>query len=125
MTDEIDRNELIGDRVKFYRTSKKISRAKLVKCLPRKLTHQQFGRYEAGASRWPADLVCEVAEMLQIDIRLLLAMENGARERKDTREFIAEKYKSIMLSFDDKQRNFLYRIIDEAIKSDNSNLTKD
>lgn len=108
-----DRNKLIGQRVRHYRTAKQMSLDALAGLLPRQLSAQQLANYEVGKSRWPADLVCELAVVFGVDIRLLVGMEYGKHEGKDNHEWEAEKYKTKLLALRPMVRNVIYKTIDE------------
>lgn len=110
MTDAI--NALIGERVRFYRTSKGITLDKMAASFSVPISGQQLAKYEVGKSRWPADLLIEIAKDLRLDIRLLTGLEDGKHEGKDDAEWDAERYKSIILSLNEKARKVVYKIID-------------
>lgn len=107
-----DLNTLIGDRVRFYRTSRKLTLEALGERLQQPLSYQMLARYEAGEAHWRADLVCEVAKLLRIDVRLLLAAEEDGRVVKGTPEWKADKYKNTLLNISEKAREAIYRLID-------------
>ena len=109
---QAERNALIGERVRFYRTSKELSLEKLANSLPTPVSGQQLAKYETGVSRWPADLLVDIAVKMRIDIRLLTGLESGKHEGKDTPEWEAEKYKSIILSLSERTRKVIFKIID-------------
>lgn len=110
MTDA--RNILVGERVRFYRTSKGLSLVKMASAFPYRVSGNQLAKYETGQSRWPADMLCEVAVILKVDIRLLTGMEDGKHEGKNTAEWEAERYKCILLALHDRARKALFKIID-------------
>lgn len=109
---EKDRNTIIGENVRYYRTARRLSLQELANGLPRKLTAQQIANYETGKSRWPADLLAEVSLFLRADIRRLVGTEFSIRPRKESEEWKAESYKNILLSMKGKTRLLVYRIID-------------
>lgn len=110
---EIDRNYLIGERVRFYRTARKMSMAELAAELKHKLSAQQIALYERGKSRWPAELLCEISIILRIDLRTLSGMEDSVRSgRKDSPDWDAENYKAKLLALTPKFRQIAYQIID-------------
>lgn len=108
-----DRNTLIGDRVRFYRTAKGWSLATLAGMMPKPICGQQLARYETGQCRWPANLLIDMAVALAVDIRILTGLEDGKHEGKDNAEWDAERYKYLMLKLPEKARKVLYKIIDE------------
>lgn len=75
------------------------------------ITLQQLSRYETNLSRWPADLLCEVAEALEVDIRILLGLEDQTGKLKGP-EWHAEKYKVIILKLPEKSRKAVFNMID-------------
>jgi transcriptional regulator with XRE-family HTH domain len=107
----MDRNALIGERVRFYRTARDMSMAQLCDMLEIDITLQQFARYETNLSRWPADLLCQVADALQTDIRILLGLEEQSKKLKGP-EWEAEKYKGIILDLPAKSRKAVFNMID-------------
>lgn len=111
-----DMNELIGERVRFYRTSRKLSLEHVAEKLPTPITGAQLARYETGQSRWPADTLVGIARILRTDIRLLVGLEDGKHEGKSSPEWDAEKYKCIMLELPEKNRKIIYKIIDGIMK---------
>lgn len=106
------RNKLTGERVRYYRTAREMSLQKLADSLPVPVGAQQLSKYENGVSRWPADLVCDLAKVLRVDVRLLLGLEDGKHEGKDSAEWDAERYKHTLLNMTQKARRVAYRIID-------------
>ncbi len=118
---EIDRNKLIGERVRFYRTANDMGLDALAISLPVAMTSAaMLSRYETGASRWPADLLAAVAMVLRVDIRLLIGLEDGKHEGKENHEWEAEKYKIVILSLPDRFREVCYKIIDAISKLSNT-----
>lgn len=113
---EKDRNTIIGERVRYYRTTQKLSLKDAADQVERKITPQMLSLYEKGKSSWPADLICELAKVLRIDPRLLLGMESGRHERKDSPEWEAEKYKNSLLGLKHKSRAVVYKIIDGMVE---------
>lgn len=105
-----DRNAIIGERVRFYRTAQDISQVRMAEELPRKISPQQLAVYESGKSRWPADLLCEVGDFLKIDIRILAGVEDPGEHQGD---WEAERYKNILLSMKKKMREMAYAFIDK------------
>ena len=114
MTDP--RNKLIGDRVRYYRTSKGWSLDKLATSIENPLSGQQLAKYETGVSRWPTDLVCDIAVTMRVDVRLLVGLESGKHEGKETDEWEAEKYKNLLLGMPRDFRSFMYNTINMLIK---------
>ena len=72
---------------------------------------QQMANYEKNISRWPADLLCEVAEALEVDVRILMGLEGKTPGIKSP-EWQAEKYKTITLKLPDKSRRAVFNMID-------------
>lgn len=107
-----DINKVIGERVRFYRTTRKMTMEKLAEQLAVPISPTQLHKYETGVSRWSADLVCDIAMIFRLDVRLLLGMEDGKHEGKSTEEWDAERYKCIILTLPVKVRGVIYRIID-------------
>jgi transcriptional regulator with XRE-family HTH domain len=71
----MDTNQLncdIGIRIRKYRRARGWSMEALCHHLTNKITPQQMAKYEKGISRWPAVLVCEIAEIFKMDIKLLI-----------------------------------------------------
>ncbi len=110
------RNAIIGERVRFYRTSKSWSRQKLVEMLKIPISGAQMSKYESGLSRWPADLVIEIAGLFKLDIRMLLSKDAPTPAEKGTAEWEAEKYKNLLLSLPDDQRQLCYSTISGMTK---------
>lgn len=108
----INRNILIGERVRFYRTSKGLTQAEMASALPVPLSGQQLSKYENGDNRWPADTLIGIAIFLGIDIRLLTGLEDGKHEGKDSDGWEAERYKNILLGMRERARKVIYKIID-------------
>lgn len=67
----IDRNVIIGARVRAARKAKGKSLEQLACELPEPMSFQQLACYEKGA-RWPATLLADVADTLGIQITTLL-----------------------------------------------------
>ncbi len=111
-----DLNELIGERVRFYRTTRKMSLEHVGGKLPIPITAAQLARYETGQSRWTADTLVGIAKVLRVDIRLLVGLEDGKHEGKDSPEWDAEKYKCMLLELPEKTRRIVYKIIDGITK---------
>lgn len=68
-------NVRIGERVRRYRKIKGITMETLGSSLPHPVSGAMMARYETGGSRWPADLLCEIATFLEVDIRNLTVGE--------------------------------------------------
>lgn len=107
----IDLNYLIGERVRFYRTSHGISLENLGAAVTNPISGQMLARYETGQSRWPADLVVDISTELGVDIRLLTGLEDKKPLMESTEEWELEKYKHILFSMSDKARKIIYLII--------------
>lgn len=110
------RNALIGERVRFYRTARDMTMSDLAARLENPITQQQLARYETGISRWPADLLVDIAVIFKLDIRLLTGLEDGKHEGKEDDEWDAEKYKSILLTMPIAARKVVYGIIEDLRK---------
>lgn len=108
----VARNATIGERVRYYRTSKEMSMEKLGSMMTPPITAQQVAKYETASSRWPADTLCSVAQALRVDIRVLAGLDDKAP--KSTEEWEAERYKAILLNLHVRARKVVYRIIDSV-----------
>jgi transcriptional regulator with XRE-family HTH domain len=107
-----DRNQIIGERVRYYRTARNLSQQAVVDQLQQKMTAQNFALYETGQSRWPADLLCEISEILRVGVHLLYTVDHMRFQRKRDPDWEAEKYKTVMLGMTPRIRKITYRIID-------------
>lgn len=67
----IDRNVMIGARVRAARKRKGKTLQQLAACLPEPISFQQLSSYENGA-RWPVTLLLDVAGALGTDINQLI-----------------------------------------------------
>lgn len=114
-----NRNFKIGQNVRLHRTARGMSLAALGKAVSPQKSGQQMALYESNQSRWPADLLCEVSKILAVDVYELLGMENTFKERKNSPDWKAEKYKIKLLSLKIKARSVVYRIIDCVAELDN------
>ena len=110
----MNRNAIIGDLVRYYRTSRDMSMQKLADALAEPFTHQQMAKYETGKSRWPADLLLEIADILEVDIQFLMVKKGINTDNHEA--WAAERYKSIMLKLPFKARQVVYSIIDGVVK---------
>ena len=72
-------NESVGARVRAVRTDCGMSIGEVVAELRNPITIQQFANYEKGVSRWPVDLLVDVARILEFDIQTFCeeAEKNG------------------------------------------------
>lgn len=66
------KNVAIGIKVRTHRKARGLSMEQLCDLLTDKITPQQMALYETGKSRWPADLICDIARILPADVRKLL-----------------------------------------------------
>lgn len=108
---QAERNAIIGQKVRFYRTAKNISMEKLCDMLPTKITHQQLARYETDQSRWPADLLCEIALALNVETELLLGIGKDAKRWLHPDEPEAERHKMLLLELPERGRKIIYQVI--------------
>lgn len=68
-------NTTIGSRVRAARNSMGFAIVDVTSQLRKPITIQQFARYENGGSRWPVDLLVEVAGILHMKIESLCEEE--------------------------------------------------
>lgn len=68
-------NAIIGARVRYKRVALDMSMGEVVAELRNPITIQQFANYERGISRWPVDLLSDVARILSMDIKALCEEE--------------------------------------------------
>lgn len=67
------RNDMISEKIRTERTLRGISLAELSSRLKENpIQLKQLSKYERGESRWPADLVAEVALVLEVPVANLL-----------------------------------------------------
>lgn len=120
MAAKIDRNAIIGERVRFYRTTRELSLDKLCKMLQNPITGQQLARYETGQSRWPADLIINIADVLGVELRELTTHDGRARKNQtepvNVEEWEAERYKRKILKLSESARRMVFGFIDDMKK---------
>lgn len=108
-----DRNKIIGERVRFYRTARDMTMSDLVEALGNPILHQQLAKLEQGKARWTAVLLYEISCVLDVDIRKLIGIEGtdkGGHVGPD--EWKAEKYRGLLLKLHPDVRTLVYRLID-------------
>jgi transcriptional regulator with XRE-family HTH domain len=112
---DASQNDLIGKRVRFYRTSRNLSLEGLAEKLPTALSIAQLAKYEAGQSRWPADLMCATAAALGVGV-LQLLMGDELRELELKGEaWKAEQCRQQLLQMKPKQRQLIYQVIESIV----------
>lgn len=110
-------NSLISSRVTFFRKTRGMSMSELAAKLKHPLSHQQIQKYESGQSRWPADMVCEVAELLEINVGQLLCQDEVVDLEQKSVEYEAEKYKQLIKQLPAELRSLVYNLTDEIVRS--------
>lgn len=111
----VDRNKIIGERVRFYRTTQNISLQDMAAALAKPITLQMLSKYETGGNRWAAEMVCSCAEVLKVDVKLLLGMEDSPLVPGDI-AWDAEHYKWQLVLLGERARKIVFTIIDALSK---------
>lgn len=112
-----EHNAIIGYNIRFYRSTRDISLQKLSTMLAEPISGQQLAKYETGQSRWPADLVCEIADILEVDINTILGVSHNNDESAiGTAQWDAEKVKALFLRMPEKKRKISISVV-EAINN--------
>jgi len=74
-----DVDRLVGENVRRLRIRRNLTLTQLAAELG--LSHQQLQKYETGANRLSAGMLCSVAETLGVQIELLFRAEGGAQKK--------------------------------------------
>ena len=69
-------NDMISERVRAFRKAAGVSMESLGQNLSPPLTQQMISRYETNGTRWFADTLVQIADVLNVDLLQLLGLEN-------------------------------------------------